>query len=202
MNPVEAVDRRRGEPEPPAYLSHDEVRQLLDHGFHDDAIGKRDRAIVVLGIYTGRRRSELLGLTAGDIDRRNGEACYTYSGKGAKRRRRELPRPCLDPIVDSLRARGKSLDTMPPGEPLWDVKDSGFAANLRRAFKRAGLPSHGVHVLRHTAARLRRDAGASIEQVSEFLDHADIAVTARYLSRLEGIRDDGWQGVAELLDAD
>jgi integrase len=43
-----------------------------------------------------------------------------------------------------------------------------------------------VHVLRHTAAKLRRDAGESIEDVSRFLDHSSLAVTTTYLRRLEG----------------
>jgi integrase len=54
-----------------------------------------------------------------------------------------------------------------------------------------------VHVLRHTAANLRRDAGESIEDVSRFLDHSSLAVTTTYLRRLEGLGDLGWGRVAE-----
>ena len=41
----------------------------------------------------------------------------------------------------------------------------------------AGLPVSGLHVLRHTAAKLRRDVGESVESVSQFLDHSSLAVT-------------------------
>jgi integrase len=53
----------------------------------------------------------------------------------------------------------------------------------------------GVHILRHTAAKLRRDAGESIEEVSRFLDHSSLAVTTTYLRRLEG----RWGRVAEAI---
>jgi len=40
-----------------------------------------------------------------------------------------------------------------------------------------------------TAAKLRRDAGASVEAVSAFLDHSSLAATTVYLRRLEGETD-------------
>jgi integrase len=42
-----------------------------------------------------------------------------------------------------------------------------------------------VHDLRHTAARLRREAGADVEEIREFLAHSSLAVTQVYLHRLE-----------------
>ena len=77
--------------------------------------------------------------------------------------------------------------------------DSTFYTNLRRYLKAAGLPPSGVHVLRHSAAKLRRDAGESIEDVSRFLDHSSLAVTTTYLRRLEGQEDLGWGKVAVAL---
>jgi integrase len=56
-------------------------------------------------------------------------------------------------------------------------------------------------VLRHSAAKLRRDAGESIEAVSSFLDHSSLAVTSVYLRRLEGQEDQGWAAVAEAIGA-
>jgi len=47
-----------------------------------------------------------------------------------------------------------------------------------------------------TAAKLRRDAGASVEAVSAFLDHSSLAVTTVYLRRLEGETDKIWPDVA------
>ena len=88
---------------------------------------------------------------------------------------------------------------MEPDEPIFDVSAHGFYLNLRRALRRAGLPQAGVHLLRHTAAKLRRDVGESVEAVSRFLDHSSLAVTTTYLRRLEGEGDPGWRKVAALL---
>ena len=65
--------------------------------------------------------------------------------------------------------------------------------------QKAGLPPAGLHVLRHSAAKLRRDAGESIEEVSRFLDHSSLAVTTTYLRRLEGQEDLSWRRVAEAI---
>ena len=63
----------------------------------------------------------------------------------------------------------------------------------------AGLQPTGLHILRHSAAKLRRDAGESVEAVSSFLDHSSLAVTTTYLRRLEGVEDHSWERVAEAI---
>ena len=65
----------------------------------------------------------------------------------------------------------------------------------------AGLPVSGVHILPHWAAKLRRDAGEPIGNVSRFLDHSSLAVTTIYLRRLEGQEDRRWRSVAAALGA-
>src|ERR1035437_5626322 len=70
--------------------------------------------------------------------------------------------------------------------PSRGLPSGTFYAQLRRYLKQAGMQPAGVHILRHTAAKLRRDAGESIEDVSRFLDHSSLAVTTTYLRRLEG----------------
>jgi hypothetical protein len=61
---------------------------------------------------------------------------------------------------------------------------------------RAGSPTPGEGGDAPRAAKLRRDAGASIEAVSAFLDHSSLAVTTVYLRRLEGETDRTWPDVA------
>ena len=63
----------------------------------------------------------------------------------------------------------------------------------------SALHSLKPHDLRNTAAKLRRNNGASIEDVSAFLGHRNIATTAIYLARMEGEDDNGWQQVADVL---
>jgi len=196
-NPTGRVQRSRQEPPPPRGLDRDEIKRLLA-AIPDTAVGLRDRAIILTFLLTGRRRSEIMGLRAGDLSR-NGAVFYAYRGKGGKVKRRELPEPCFLAIVEALRARRKDLAAMEPDERLFDVSAHGFYLNLRRYFRKAKLPPGGVHILRHSAAKLRRDVGETVEEVSRFLDHANLAVTTTYLRRLEGEEDGGWRKVAALL---
>ena len=82
---------------------------------------------------------------------------------------------------------------------LWRISSGTIYCRFRRYLQRAGLTPTGLHVLRHSAAKLRRDAGESVEQVSAFLDHSSLAVTTMYLRRLEGLEDRAWAQVAAAL---
>ena len=145
-------------------------------------------------------------MTAGSIVREGDKVFYEYRGKGGKTGKRELPRPAYQGIVAALAAWGKDLATMNADESLWPsagsergVTSGTFYGNLRRYLKKAGLPLSGVHIFRHSAAKLRRDAGESIEDVSRFLDHSSLAVTTTYLRRLEGQEDRAWAQVAAAI---
>jgi len=165
--------------------------------------GRRDRALLLTFVLTGRRRAEVMGLTAGDISVEGETAFYSYKGKGGKRGRRELPRPAYEALRATLGDAGLSLAELEPGASLWQagagsrgLTGSTFYARFRRYLVAAGLAPTGLHILRHSAAKLRRDAGASIEAVSSFLDHSSLAVTSVYLRRLEGEADRTWPDVA------
>ena len=204
-NPCDPVERPKPRPGAPSGLSAPQMQQLLQV-IPDTLKGRRDLAIVLTLVLTGRRRSEVVNLTAGDIAFDDSAAFYRYIGKGGVRGRRELPRPALAAIVRSLADVGKDLSSMHPSESLWQagagpqgVSSATFYNRFRGYLAKAGLPPSGVHVLRHTAAKLRRDVGESVESVSQFLDHSSLAVTTTYLRRLEGERDAAWHGVANVL---
>ncbi|MBI5948575.1 MAG: tyrosine-type recombinase/integrase [Chloroflexi bacterium] len=204
-NPCDALERPKFVTAPARGLGPEDVRRLLA-AIPDTVPGRRDRAIVLTLALTGRRRSEVINLKAGNIEFDGGRAAYTYRGKGGKTGRRELPHPAYEAIVATLADAGKTLPEMEPSESLWQagarergVTSSTFYGRFRRHLKAAGLAPSGVHVLRHTAAKLRRDAGESIETVSAFLDHSSLAVTTVYLRRLEGTEDAGWARVAEAI---
>lgn len=203
-NPCDQLERPRAQVSVPRGLSAGEIQRLLAV-VPDTRAGLRDRAIILTLVLTGRRRAEVLGMKAGDLSREGNAAFYTYRGKGGKTGRRELPRPAYDATQRALTAFGKNLATMAPTESLWPGQGSDgitsetFYLRLRRYLQAAGLPLSGVHVFRHSAAKLRRDAGETVEQVSQFLDHASLAVTTVYLRRLEGQEDRSWAKVAEAI---
>ena len=203
-NPCDALERPRIVQGNPKGLTVAQIRRLLDAVPHT-AVGLRDRAIILTLTLTGRRRAEVIGLKAGDISQ-EASAFYSYKGKGGKTGKRELPRPALEAIATWLASTGRTLASMAPGDSLWPDTRTGrgitsgtFYTNLRRHLKAAGLPPGGVHIFRHSAAKLRRDAGESVEDVSRFLDHSSLAVTTTYLRRLEGQEDKSWAKVAEAI---
>jgi len=207
VNPCDEIERPRPSPAPPRGLSADEIRRLLAV-IPETPEGLRDRAIALTLVLTGRRRSEILNLQAGNISTAGG-LFYTYRGKGGKQAKRELPRPAFEAIETALAAWGKNLAAMEPSESLWPsrhpsangagITSGTFYASLKRYLVAAGLPAAGVHILRHAAAKLRREAGESVEDVSLFLDHSSLQVTTVYLRRLEGQEDRGWGKVADAL---
>jgi hypothetical protein len=113
-------------------------------------------------------------------------------------------RECASPLLreakctacGSLNAPGSKF-CIECAQPL--TASTSGAATGRTPTPSPGLPPSGVHVLRHSAAKLRRDAGESIEDVSRFLDHSSLAVTTTYLRRLEGQEDRGWDKVAQAI---
>jgi len=206
-NPCDRLERPRTSPSPPRGLSAEEIRKLLAV-IPDTRVGLRNRAIILTLVLTGRRRAELFRMTRKDLAFENERWYYTYRGKGGKNGRRELPQPAVDALRAALRAFGRELKVMSLDDSLWPsgahptgegLRSATFYGQLQRYFKNAGLPPAGVHVFRHAAAKLRRDAGESVEEVSMFLDHSSLAVTSVYLRRLEGQEDKGWWRVAEAI---
>jgi site-specific recombinase XerD len=207
-NPCDAVDRPRTVAAPARGYSAAEVRRLLAV-VPSTVAGRRDRALLLMFVLTGRRRTEVLSLKAGDLSIEGDRVFYSYRGKGNKRGRRELPAPAHQAILISLADAGLELEAMAPGDSLWQaaagprgVSSSTFYGRFRRYLRSAGLAPTGIHILRHTAAKLRRDAGQSIEAVSAFLDHSSLAVTTVYLRRLEGELDESWADVALAIGID
>ena len=204
-NPCDALERPRVQVGTPRGLTADDIRKLLTV-IPATPVGLRDRAIILTLTLTGRRRAEVLNMTVGDLTQEDGVVWYRYRGKGGKQGKRELPEPAYAALTAALLAFGRDIATMPPGASLWpsSANDRGvtsgtFYGNLRRYLKAAGLPLAGVHIFRHSAAKLRRDAGESIESVSRFLDHSSLQVTSIYLRRLEGEADGSWGKVAAAI---
>jgi len=204
-NPCDALERPRIQPSPARGMSGDDVRRLLAV-IPDTVPGRRDRAIILTLVLTGRRRSEVVNLKARDITVESDTAYYTYRGKGGKRGRRELPAPACAAIERTLADCGKQFTTMQPDESLWQagtgeqgITSGTIYLRFRTYLVLAGLPSSGLHILRHSAAKLRRDAGESVENVSQFLDHSSLAVTTVYLRRLESQTDQTWDKVAAAI---
>ena len=196
-------------PAPQAASPLSQVQQLLQV-IPDTLKGRRDLAIVLISRphrqtqvgdhQPNRRRYRLRRLCRVLPLHRQGRSCAA-----AVSFLRPAPSPPYVQVTSPMSAR-----TSPPcilrrislaggRRAFQGVSSATFYNRFRGYLRLAGLPPSGVHVLRHTAAKLRRDVGESVESVSQFLDHSSLAVTTTYLRRLEGQRDSAWQGVAHVL---
>jgi integrase len=128
--------------------------------------------LVTVSLYTGVRRSELLGLTWERVDRARGviRLEVTKSGK-----RREIPFGTKVDAVLSRRAHAGTVGRVFP-KASWDAYRTAFES----AVAAAGIDDFKWHDLRHTYASWLVMAGRPLIEVKELLGHATIAMTMRY----------------------
>lgn len=203
----------------PRALSAAEVERFFSVIPKDTPQGARDRAIFLMYFWTGRRRSEIARLAWGDIEqavivepdgtRRVGHL-YHYYAKGNSRERKvaELPGPAWTAIERYLDISGRR-DALTSDAPLFArMKDSRkkmrealSGTYLNQLFKEYAADAAlgrevTLHVLRHTAARMRHEAGQDIISLKNWLGHAHLETTYRYVQQLTPKSDDG----AKLLE--
>lgn len=146
------------------------------------AVGRRDRAILVLLARLGLRGQEVADLQLDDVDWRAGEV--VIRGKGHSRDRLPLPADVGEAMAGYLRhARPRSASRrlfLSARAPLAPLSASGIRSVVRDACRRAGLPRIGAHRLRHMTGTEMLRAGASLAEVGEVLRQRTALVTANY----------------------
>jgi site-specific recombinase XerD len=106
-NPCDAVERPRSSPAPARGYSADEVRRLLAVVPQDTVAGRRDRAILLTLILTGRHRAEVIGLRAGDLSLEGARGLLWPSRQGRHAGSERTPAPCLRGDLHDPRGRGQ-----------------------------------------------------------------------------------------------
>jgi len=158
-------------PSPPAgrvrYLQPTELRCVLA------ACPKWLQPIVGLLVFTGMRRSEVLGLRWLDVDTQNGviRLPQTKNGDG----RTVWLNKLASDVLGTLKA-GK------PTERVFsaDITPENVSLAFLRACRKVGIADFKLHDLRHTAASWLRMKGADLQDVAEVLGHKDLRMTKRY----------------------
>lgn len=145
----------------------------------DQAVGRRDTAVLELLYGSGLRVAELCGLDRPDVvlPRR----VVTVWGKGSKRRQVPISVPAADAVESWLGVRHILL-TAAAGDALF-LNRRGHRLgprDVRRLIdRRAPAPTH-PHAFRHSYATHLLDGGADLRAVQELLGHADLATTQVY----------------------
>ncbi|CAN5764741.1 site-specific tyrosine recombinase XerD [soil metagenome] len=190
-DPAQGVEAPRVPSGLPKALAEDEVASLISTVVGNDAVARRDRAILEVLYGTGLRISELVRLSLPDLDL--GVGVLRALGKGS----RERVVPVAGMARDALREW-----LSPPGRPVlaperWARRGDASAVFLnarggritrqgawgivRRHGNRCGLGERLTpHVLRHSCATHMLDHGADIRVVQELLGHASVSTTQVY----------------------
>ena len=196
--------------EPPP-LQLEEVRPLSASEAHDLLTAARQTDLAarwVLGLATGLRQGEVLGLHWEDIDlsqgtlrvqralqRRSDGRLVEVAPKTARSRRTlPLPASVVTALVDH---RVNQQELRSAAGPRWTESDLVFTTrvgtpihprNDHRAFvallRSAGLRRVRLHDLRHTTASLLLSQGVSPRVVMEILGHSQISVTMNTYSHV------------------
>jgi integrase len=220
-NPILAIAR----PKVPSYLGArfltlDEIRALLRAVRKESIIGRRNYILILILIITGRRSSEVCRMRWGDL-RRDGERVWWLRLGSVGGEAERLPPSVWRAITDYLTAAGRLDDIrdedfiftavtsnarrLPSvGERAADeirpLSEREVARLVKRYAQLAGLDPRRVTptTLRHTAAKLRREAGDSVSGISALLG-ISTASTHALLRRAAEAGQGAWVRVEAML---
>jgi integrase len=186
LNPVEnlekPVQRMRVDID---VFSPEEVMALVR------AAGSRqDAAIFLTAAFTGLRRGELVALRWRDVDFARSHirvrASYTEGGLTTPKSGKIRAVPMAPAVASTLARLGDREantgddDLVFPGSAGGYLDGSALYRRYKLALRRAGLRDLRFHDLRHTFGT-QVIATASILKVKEWMGHADVDTTMRYL---------------------
>lgn len=187
VDPFAGVEVPRREKSLPAYLTQDEVRQLLESIPLDGLLGIRDRAILETIYSSALRIRELVHLDMIDVDLAQ-RMLVVRHGKGNKDRvvpvgrlaARFIERYIREARV-ATRSHARALFVSDVGQRLTESHVRRFV--LLPALRLAGIQKHvTLHVLRHSCAVHLLENGASVRHIQQLLGHAKLSTTQKYLA--------------------
>jgi len=173
-----------GRPLPKA-LTEEEVEGLLAAPPLDDPVGLRDRAMLEVLYASGLRVSELVGLSLGQVNSRQG--VVRVLGKGSKERLVPLGEEALDWLARYLAearpelVRGRLSDALFPTRRGGAMTRQAFWYLIKRYAGQAGIRKPlSPHTLRHSFATHLLNHGADLRVVQMLLGHSDLSTTQIY----------------------
>ncbi len=185
-------------------MSQDEVERLFAV-IPDTPRGQRDRSLLAVLWWTGRRRNELVKLRARDISetvlvdpdgtRRHGFSyCCTIKGHSREVFTGEMPFYAMESIKEYWRVSGRTIEQ---DSFVWtNIRNScghlhheepiqgDWLNHLVKQYARlAGLDTTRIscHSLRRCGAMLRHQNGASLESIRIWLNHTSLSTTQKYI---------------------
>ena len=170
----------------PAFLSVDDVFQLLGAIKLKTGLDVRDRAALEVFYSTGIRVSELVGLNWADVDFQLG--IIRVVGKGSKERIVPIGEIAMEALRDYSQEQRTRWQLAGKGETAVFLNNRGerittrsVARVVEKHLKQAGIPvKMGPHGLRHSFATHLLNSGADLRVIQELLGHASLSTTQKY----------------------
>jgi len=136
--------------------------------------------IILIGLNTGMRKGEILGLKWEWIDLE--ESIITLPQTNTKNNKiRRIP---INPIVRKILLERKIRTGLSEYVFPSETSKTGHISWLRRSFstacKRAGIQGLRFHDLRHSCATRLVESGIPLHAVAKLLGHSTVKVTERY----------------------
>jgi integrase/recombinase XerC len=195
------VERARVQPYADSQaLDSAEVKRRLAAIDRDTLTGRRDYALLLVALTTGRRRAELAALRWRDVWLSGQTVRLTWRRcKGGK----TLHDTLAPHVATAFRAwltafYGEKLAKLSADSPVWvslatnrhgtklPAYGKPLAADGITYIVRQRLGTTRVHALRHTFAQtMQQDAGADVRAVQKRLGHRNLNTTQTYLDALE-----------------
>jgi site-specific recombinase XerD len=190
INPLAGVRTPRRPSRLPRVLSVDEAEELVTAPrrlpSRDEALARRDGAMLELLYATGMRISELAGLTVDRLDLAHRR--LRVVGKGNKERQLLFGTPAANalrgylatarPALASRGEAGRAVFLNASGAPL---SARGARLVIERWVEAVGAPDRtSPHTLRHSFATHLLEGGADLRVVQELLGHVNLQTTQIY----------------------
>ncbi|MCK4824974.1 site-specific integrase [bacterium] len=168
-NPVRKVKLLKENNRRVRYLEKDEIRRLIENS------AEHLKPVVVVAVFTGMRKGEILNLKWRDVDMLRGVICLHDTKNGE---RREVY------MNDIVRRTVSGVSKHPGSEYVFCGEDGKPYRDVRRSFlsalKKSGIVDFKFHDLRHTFASQLVMSGVDLRTVMELLGHKSLDMALRY----------------------
>jgi integrase len=157
------------------YLTHAEINLLLSA-----PMASHIKLAILLMLSTAARVGAIMDLTWRRVDLEKRQINLRVDAQGPRKGRAVVPinAGLLAALTAARNAALTDHVIEWAGKPVANIK-TGFYA----AAKAAGLDGVSPHVLRHTAAVHMAEAGIPMDEISQYLGHSNVGVTARVYAR-------------------
>jgi integrase len=146
-------------------------------------IGCTERLAYALLLYTGQRRSDVVGMSWSDV--RDGFICVTpLKTKRSTGVKLWIPiHPALRKVLDAAEKGSERILQTAFRRPF---SSNGFGGFMAEKIAKAGLPDRCVtHGLRKAAARRLAEAGCTANEIASITGHATLQEVSRYTKAAE-----------------